>query len=470
MKDHNIVTLTDSYKFTHAPQYLDGTQAVYSYFEARKGARFDKTVFFGLQYILKEYFEGQVVTREKIDKAVTLSKSHFMNDTIFNQDMWEHILKEHGGRLPVRVRAVPEGMPIPVNNVMMTVENTDPKCFALTNHLETLLTHVWYPSTVASLSRHAKELMKGYLESTSTQMDSLKFQLHDFGMRGAAMMEAAGIGGAGHLVNFFGTDTVVAMETAMEYYDAQLETLAFSIPASEHSVMTSGGPGGEAEIVERLLKTYPVGLVSIVADSYDINNFVTELICKRFKQDILDRNHPDIPCKIIVRPDSLRHEGDTPHQQMCFIAERLWDAFGGTTNDLGYKVLDPHIGMIWGDGIDVDGIVKILTSLKAAGFSAENAVFGMGGGLLQKVNRDTQRFAFKCSAQQRHGLWYDVYKEPRDKSKKSKKGRLKLVKVDDVFYTVPDSDKREDVLETVFEDGEITKTISFDEVRKNAEL
>jgi nicotinamide phosphoribosyltransferase len=474
MRTKNIVTLSDSYKMSHYQQYPEGTEVVYSYFESRNGAKFDKTVFSGLQYFLKEYLEGVVVTQEMVDEAEALAAAHFMNPTIFNKQMWQHIVDNCGGKLPVRIKAVPEGTPVPTSNVLMTVENTDPKCFALTNHLETLLTQVWHSSTVASLSRQAKTIMLDYLRKTSDQNESVMFQLHDFGMRGVSSMESAGIGGMGHLINFFGTDTVNAMETARDYYNGDIANIAYSVPATEHSVMTAEGPEGEMNVVQRVLDAYPVGIVSIVADSYNIENFI-DTIGTRFKEQIMSRSHDEIPCKVVVRPDSLRYPGDTPHEQMVWIANQLYAKFGGTINKKGYKVLDPHIGMIWGDGIDLDGIKLILEKLEEAGFSTENAVFGMGGGLLQKINRDTQRFAFKSSAQKRNGQWFDVFKKPLDESKASKKGRLALVKdPSGNFETVLEKGvgmtRDTDLLETVFENGEVVKEYTFDELRENAKV
>lgn len=476
----NIITLTDGYKYTHHRQYPENTEVVYSYFEARKGAKYDETVFVGLQYLIKKYLVGKVVTREGIEKAAKLSEAYFMNPTIFNREMWEYILEKYDGKLPIKIKAVPEGTPVPIDNVLMTVENTDPKCFPLTNHLETLLTHVWHASTVATLSRECKEVMEEYLLETSDQMDSLKWQLHDFGMRGVSSMESAGIGGMGHLLNFFGTDTVIAMETAMEYYNANPATLAFSVPATEHSVMTSEGPEGEENVIRRVIEQNPVGIVSIVGDSYNIEHFTDYYIGKVFKELILARNHDTIPCKIVIRPDSVRSKDDTPSKQMVWIAKSLWKNFGGTVNSKGFKVLDPHVGMLWGDGIDCHGICEILKELKEAGYSTENVVFGMGGGLLQKVNRDTQRFAFKCSAQKREGKWIDIYKDPMDKSKASKKGRLRLVKNESGFGTYPETvidpntgevmDQEPDVLQTVFVNGELVKEYTFDELRENAKL
>lgn len=475
MKTKNIITLSDSYKMGHWQQYPPNTEVVYSYFESRNGARFDETVFSGLQYFIKEYLEGVVVTQEDVDEAEKLAAAHFMNDQIFNKEMWQHIVDNHGGKLPIRIKAVAEGTPVPTSNVLMTVENTDPKCFALTNHLETLLTQVWHSSTVASLSRKAKTIMASYLDKTSDQKDSLMFQLHDFGMRGVSSMESAGIGGMGHLINFFGTDTVNAMETARDYYNGDISKIAYSVPATEHSVMTAEGPEGEERVVKRVLDAYPIGIVSIVADSFNIENFVNNFIGDKFKDQILARSHDEIPCKVVVRPDSLRFKGDTPHEQMVWIANALWAKIGGTINSKGYKVLDPHVGMIWGDGIDLHGIELILQAIEEAGFSTENVVFGMGGSLLQKINRDTQRFAFKSSAQKRNGEWYDVYKKPLDESKASKKGRLALIRdntgrFNTVLEHAAKMQRYDNHLVTVFENGNVMKEYSFEELRENVKL
>lgn len=463
----NIITLTDSYKFTHHKMYPADTTAVYSYFESRIGATFEDTVFFGLQYLIKEYLVGAVVTRDKIEAAAELSAQHFGREDVFNRPMWEYILHEFDGRLPVRIKAVPEGSPIPVNNVLMTIENLGGAiCAPLTNHLETLLTHVWAPSTIASLSRKCKEFMLEFLHRTSDNPDAaISFQLHDFGMRGVSSMESAGIGGAGHLINFLGTDTVIALETAINYYNADPGTLGFSIPATEHSVMTARGSNGEAEVVAQLLKEYPTGLLAMVSDSYNIEHFIDNIIGKQFKEQIINRRG-----KVIVRPDSLRFDRDTPEEQMVWILECLWKNFGGTINSKGCRVLHPNIGAIWGDGINAEGIRKILVSVELAGFSTENVAFGMGGGLLQKINRDTQRFAFKCSAQERSGEWIDIAKKPLDFSKASKPGRLKLIKDGGDYKTVSIDQDGRDILVTVFETGELVKEYSFDEVRKNAKI
>jgi nicotinamide phosphoribosyltransferase len=461
----NICLTTDSYKLNHWNQYPAGTEKVYSYFECRKGAKFAETPFFGLQYIIKNHLEGVVVTREKIENAAKLCKAHFGDEKYFNREGWEYILNNYGGKLPVVIKAVEEGTVVPINNVLMTIENTDNKCFWLTNFLETILSQVWYPITVASLSREVKVTLNEYFTLTSDG-GLLNFGLHDFGFRGASSWESAGIGGAAHLINFLGTDTVVAMEVAVNYYNADLNGLAFSVAATEHSVMTALGKNGEEQVVENLLNEYPTGILSVVSDSYDIYNFVSNIVGTKFKDRILDRDGV-----FVVRPDSITPTHPTPEEEMVWIMENLWANIGGTINSKGYKVINPKVRVLWGDGIDIDGIKKILYAVTKAGFATENiACFGMGGGLLQKVNRDTQRCAFKCSAQYRDGQWYDIQKNPKDVSKASKKGKLKLIKVDGEFETVGENDPGEDYLKVVFYDGVLLNEVDFATIRKNAAL
>jgi nicotinamide phosphoribosyltransferase len=461
----NICLTTDSYKLNHWNQYPAGTEKVYSYFECRKGAKFAKTPFFGLQYIIKNHLEGVVVTREKIENAAKLCKAHFGDEKYFNREGWEYILNNYGGKLPVVIKSVEEGTVVPINNVLMTIENTDNKCFWLTNFLETILSQVWYSTTVAALSREVKVNIKEYFDLTSDG-GLLNFGLHDFGFRGASSWESAGIGGAAHLINFLGTDTVVAMEVAVNYYNADLNGLAFSVAATEHSVMTALGKNGEEQVVENLLNEYPTGILSVVSDSYDIYNFVSNIVGTKFKDRILDRDGV-----FVVRPDSITPTHPTPEEEMVWIMENLWANIGGTINSKGYKVINPKVRVLWGDGIDIDGIKKILYAVTKAGFATENiACFGMGGGLLQKVNRDTQRCAFKCSAQYRDGQWYDIQKNPKDVSKASKKGKLKLIKVDGEFETVGENDPGEDYLKVVFYDGVLLNEVDFATIRKNAAL
>lgn len=461
----NLILLTDSYKLNHFSMYPEGTENVYSYFESRNGAKYPYTVFFGLQIYLKKYLEGVVVTQGDVDEADAFSKEHFMMNN-FNRPMWEHIVKVHGGRLPIRIKAAPEGLPVPVSNVLFTVEATDDKCAALVSPLETILTHIWQGSNVATISHDLRNYIEKAFEKSvdGDLMWLLDFMLHDFGFRGVSSIESAGLGGAGHLINFKGTDTIVAITYAQRYYKAGMA--GYSVPASEHSVMCSMGESGEVDMVRHLIKKYPAGILSVVSDSYNIEqaikNYGTVL-----KNEILNRDG-----KFVIRPDSPRWKGDKACDQILWIAKELDYYFGSTLNNKGYRVLNPKVGIIYGDGLSVEEIKESVDVLLKNGFSATTCVFGMGGGLLQKHNRDTQRNAFKCSAQKRDGNWVDNYKKPLDLTKASKKGRLKLVweGVDEnkTLITVGIEDRRPDVLQTVFENGVITKEWTWGEVIANS--
>lgn len=461
MNTHNILLLTDSYKVSHYKQYPPKTEIVFSYFESR-GGKYSETCFFGLQYFLKKYLEGPVVTQEKIDEADQLFQVHFGNKEMFNRTAWEYILKEYNGHLPVKIKAVPEGSVLPYRNVLMTIENTDPKCYWLTNYLETLLVQVWYPTTVATQSHFLKKLIGHYLEETGTPAD-LPFKLHDFGFRGVSSVESAGIGGAAHLVNFSGTDTLQALRIIQEYYNTN-EVFGFSVPASEHSTMTSWTKGQETAAYKNMLDQYPTGTVSVVSDSYDIFNAAKEIWGKELKDHVLERDGT-----LVIRPDS----GDIL-TVILRLLNILDEAFGSTTNAKGYKLLHPKVRILQGDGMDAAAIEQLLKDIIAKGWSADNLVFGMGGGLLQKINRDTLKFAFKCSWAQIDGKGREVYKDPiTDPGKKSKRGRLKLIKTTNGNYqTVEERTVREnkeglDLLETVFENGKIVKEWQFEEVRAN---
>lgn len=460
----NLILATDSYKLGHWNQYPKNTEAVYSYLEAREGAEYPYTVFFGLQYIIKKFLVEQAVRDRDLVEAEKLARVH-MGSSIFNYKGWSHLITEHDGRLPLKIKAVPEGTPVPNSNVLMTVENTCPECFWLTNAIESMLTHVWYPSTVATRSHHTIGRISSWLQRTAESQDGLPFMLHDFGYRGASSHESAMIGGAAHLIRSRGTDTLSGMLLAQEYYKAKLDDLAFSVPATEHSVMTSLGKDGEFEVVDQLLDEYPGGILSVVADSYNIYDFVRMICTPHYKELIMERDGA-----FVVRPDSITEVHKTPEELVTWISNALWYAYGGERNAKGFRVLDSHVRILWGDGIDPEGIDKILHAACNAGYSAENYVFGMGGGLLQKVNRDTQRFAFKSSAQKRDGEWHDVFKVTPGKS--SKAGRLALV--DYVkparrgYITVRETETSGNLLQTVFENGELVKEYTFDEVRENA--
>ncbi len=449
----SILFLTDSYKITHWKQYPPGTEKVYSYFESR-GGKFDSTVFFGLQYFLKKYLEGQRIFQADIEEAQRFWRAHFGQD-LFNLKGWLHILDEHGGYLPLSIKAVPEGTVLPTRNVMLTVENTDPKVPWLTNILETLLVQVWYPMTVATLSREMKRLILEYLEKNGTP-ELIDFKLHDFGFRGVSSVDSAGIGGGAHLVNFKGTDTARGIRFAMKYYGADM--CGFSIPASEHSTITAWGREHEADAFENMLTQYPEGLVACVSDSFDIYK-ACDTWGTKFKEQILDRKGT-----LVVRPDS----GDPP-TVVVEVLRRLGEKFGHTVNKKGFKVLPDQVRVIQGDGCDYAMVRQILAVMDMMKWSADNVAFGMGGALLQKMDRDTQKCAFKCSAVTINGEERDVYKDPvTDHGKASKAGRLKLIRDGSTYRTVKSSEEGEDQLVEVFRDGKVLVNHSFEDIRARA--
>ena len=470
---NNICTMSDSYKATHWKQYPKGTTKVYSYLESR-GGKFNNTLFYGLQYFIKKYLAGQVVTEDKIQRAKKLWDAH-LGPGLFNESGWRHILTQHGGKLPIKIKAVPEGTAVPTSNVLVTVENTDDQVPWLTNYIETLLLQVWYPTTVGTLSREIKKVLIKYLQKTTSYTKEeikgiVNFMLHDFGYRGVSSVESAGLGGSAHIINFMGTDTVAAIEMAQEFYNTN-NILAFSIPASEHSTITSWGEPNEVKAMENMLDQYPTGLVACVSDSFDIIKACGMYWGGVLRTKILQRDG-----RLVVRPDS----GD-PVQTLKQVFNILWNRFGGTTNEKGFKVLDPHIRVIQGDGVNYESIIEILDMMVAEGYSVENIAFGMGGALLQKVDRDTQKFAFKCSSIIINGEEADVQKNPIEidekgnrvqSFKKSKAGRLKLMKdTEGNFYTQEHShDEEGDCLITVFLNGDILKEWTFEEIRERAEL
>jgi len=344
----------------------------------------------------------------------------------------------------------------------------------LTNYLESLLLQVWYPITVGTLSREVKKVLVDYLVKTSDHDENgirgiVSFMLHDFGFRGASSVESAGIGASAHLINFRGTDTVEGILLAQEYYNT-LDMLAFSIPASEHSTITSWSEPLEVKAFENMLDQFPTGLVACVSDSFDIIRACRDHWGTTLRDKILNRDG-----RLVIRPDS----GD-PVQTLKQIFHILWDKFGGTVNKKGFKVIDPHVRVIQGDGVNYDSIIEILDMMVEEGFAAENIAFGMGGALLQKVDRDTQKFAIKCSSIVINGEEVEVQKNPieinekgeRVKSfKKSKAGRLKLINNNGSFETIQHcQDFSGDILVPIFENGHILKEWTFEEVRDRAEV
>lgn len=465
---NNLLLNTDSYKASHWLQYPPGTDATFFYVESRGGLH-DRTVFFGLQAILKEYLSTPI-THADVDEARDVFAAH---GEPFNEAGWRYIVDHHGGKLPLRIRAVPEGSVVPTHQALVTLESTDPQAYWVPSYIETLLLRLWYPVTVATISWHAKQTIRHFLERTSDDpAGQLPFKLHDFGARGVSSAESAALGGAAHLVNFMGTDTVSGLLAARAYYHEPMA--GFSIPAAEHSTITSWGREREIDAYRNMLKQFakPGALVAVVSDSYDIYHAIREHWGKTLRDEVIQSG-----ATLVVRPDS----GDpveVVHQ--CLLL--LDDAFGHTVNGKGYKVLN-HVRVIQGDGIDPDSIRAILERVTSAGYATDNLAFGMGGGLLQKLNRDTQKFALKCSAARVNGRWIDVYKDPvTDKGKMSKRGRMTLLQHREygTYQTVPvppEADSLADVVKPmgyddamviVWENGELVRDCTFADVRARA--
>lgn len=460
----NLIIATDSYKASQFLQYPKDTAVISSYVEAR-GGKYRESVFFGLQAFIREYLMDPI-TMEDIAFAEEIITAH---GEPFNREGWEYIVRQHDGKLPLRIQALPEGTVTPTGTAQVQVMNTDPKCFWLTSYIETaLLRAIWYPSTVATVSREMKKVIAKALHETSDipVADQLYFKLHDFGQRGATSQEAAMLGGMGHLINFMGTDTMEALVGARHYYGATMA--GFSIPASEHSTITSWGKDNEIDAFENMIEQFggEGKIYACVSDSYDI-------------YDAVENKWPSLNDKIqkkggtlVVRPDS----GD-PLTVPIEVVGKLMDNFGYTVNSKGFKVLPGHVRAIQGDGIDGESLPQIVQNMMAAGYSLDNLAFGMGGGLLQKVDRDTLKYAMKASARQdTSGKWHDVFKDPIHGGKKSKAGRLGVIhEPRGLWRTMPERFALErgahnNQLQDVFVNGELVRIEKWEDIKARAEV
>lgn len=451
----NLILDTDSYKFSHYKQYPPNTTFNYSYFESR-GGDYSHTVFFGLQYYLKEYL-SKPITEDDVYEAKLLAEAH---GTPFNLKGWSRVITKHGGFLPIKIQAVPEGSVVPVKNVLMTIENTDPELAWITSYVETMLARVWYPITVATRSWACRRIIKKYLDMTCDKPeDEIDFKLHDFGSRGSTSQEAAAIGGAAHLLSFLGTDTVVALKFLQDYYGAEGAS-GFSIPAAEHSTMSAWGRDGEIDAYRNMIKQYGDGpIMAVVSDTWNIFEAAENIWGGELKAEVLNMN-----AMLVIRPDS----GD-PVDVPVKLVKILDKKFGSQLNTKGYKVLD-NVRVIQGDGMDQEQIRAVYKALEAEGYSAENLAVGMGAGLLQNLNRDTCSFAYKTSYMIIDGKGVDIYKDPiTDPGKKSKRGRLALVYLQGEYKTVSGTNVYGDILETVWQDGELLVDQKLEDVRMRAQ-
>ena len=466
---NNLLLNTDSYKASHWLQYPPGTDATFFYVESR-GGLYDRTLLYGLQAILKEYLAKRI-THADVDEARDVFAAH---GEPFNEAGWRYIIDRHGGDVPIRIRAVPEGTVVPTHQALVTIESTDPDAYWVPSYLETMLLRLWYPVTVATLSWHVRQTIRQFLELTSDDPSGqLPFKLHDFGARGVSSAESAALGGSAHLVNFLGTDNVSGLLAARAYYHEPMA--GFSIPAAEHSTITSWGREHEVEAYRNMLRQFakPGSVVAVVSDSYDIYHAIREHWGRTLKDEVIKSG-----ATLVVRPDS-GDPVDVVHQCLVLLDE----AFGHTANGKGYKVLN-HVRVIQGDGVNPNSIRAILERASSAGYATDNLAFGMGGALLQQLNRDTQKFALKCSAARIDGRWIDVYKDPvTDKGKQSKRGRMTLLRHRELgtFQTVPVPPEAEsladmvkppeydDAMVTVWENGHLVRDWTFAEVRSRAD-
>ena len=485
----NPLTAIDFYKADHRRQYPEGTTEVYANFTPRAShlanvldEHFDnQVVFFGLQYFIKDFLqEAWVENFFNKPKEEVLKAYQRRMDTALGAGAIDiaHIGGLHDlGYLPIKIKAIPEGQRCPIGVPCMTIVNTKPEFFWLTNYLESVISaYLWKPITSATTAFEYKKLLKQYAEQTGTDEGFVQFQAHDFSFRGMSGLEDAALSGAGHLTSFCGTDTVAAIDFAEDYYGANADTemVGGSVPATEHSVMCMGMQDGELGTFQRLInEIYPTGVVSIVSDTWDFWKVITEYTVE-LKDQILAREG-----KVVIRPDSgdpvkiVAGDPDAAEGSPEYkgAIECLWEVFGGEVTSTGHKLLDPHIGLIYGDSITLERADQILSRLKAKGFASGNVVFGVGSYTYQYVTRDTFGFAMKATSGVVNGQRRDIFKDPKTDSgtKKSAKGLLR-VENEQGRYVLYDQQTVEQetqgALEVVYQDGTLTKEYHLEEIRK----
>ncbi len=484
----NPLTAIDFYKADHRRQYPEGTTQVYSNFTPRTArlsgmthASYDnKIVFFGLQYFIIDFlintWQAQFFNQPK---ATVVQRYKRRMDAALGANAIDtaHIAALHDlGYLPLQIKALPEGTRVPIGVPVLTVVNTHPDFFWLTNYIETVLScYLWKSCTSASLAFEYNRLLTAYADKTGSPRDFVRFQAHDFSFRGMSGLHDAALTGAGHLTSFMGTDTVPAIDLVEDYYNINADTalVGCSVPATEHSVMCMGLPEGELATFKRLItQLYPSGFVSIVSDTWDFWRVVTDYT-RTLKDDILARDG-----KVVLRPDSgdpvhiIAGDADAPvgSAQHKGAVECLWDIFGGTHTPEGYKLLDSHIGLIYGDSITLPRAEAILRTLAAKGFASANIVFGVGSFTYQHVTRDSFGFAMKATSGIVNGQRRDICKDPKTDSgtKKSAKGLLRVAQQGDtlvVYDQQTPAQEAQGLLEVVFLDGQLTKTTTLADIR-----
>lgn len=489
--DINPMCLIDGYKADHRRQYPIGTEFVYSNFTPRQ-SRIDgvnKVVFFGLQYFIKEYLIDRWNTgffNKPKAEVINEYKRRMDNYLGKNSIPCEHIAELHDlGYLPIQIKALKEGTLCPIGVPVLTIVNTIPKFFWLTNYFETLISNIlWKPITSATTAFEYRKRFEEYAEKTGYDKDFIKWQGHDFSFRGMSGNEDALMSGAGHLLSFTGTDTIPAIDFLEHYYNANsdLELIGGSVAATEHSVMSLGSEDSEINTFRRLItELYPNGIVSVVSDTLDFWKVMTEYL-PQLKNEILERNG-----RVVIRPDSGEpvdiicgtYSGSdyrkldnrnkwTAEEKGAY--EILWDIFGGTINEKGYKTLNPKVGLIYGDSITLDRQKKILEKLQAKGFSASNLVLGIGSFTYEYVTRDTFGFAMKATWGKVNGISKNIFKNPKTDSgfKKSAKGLLCVIEENDTLKLIDQvTPKLEDsgLLNLIFTNGNLIKEYNLQDIR-----
>lgn len=489
----NPLHATDAYKLDHRRQYPEGTTLVYSNWTPR-GSRIpeiNEVVFFGLQYFIKKYlieeFDRNFFSQRK-EEVVSNYARRVMGVLGENQVGTDHIEALHDlGYLPIEIKAIDEGLSVPMRVPMFTIKNTLPEFFWLTNYFETLISLVvWMPCTSATIAKQYRGILNKYADLTGSDKDFVPFQGHDFSMRGMAGLEAAQMSAAGHLLSFVGSDTICATDFLEEYYgaDCEKEMVGVSVAATEHSVMCMGGQENEKETIKRLItEIYPKGIVSIVSDSWDFWKTATQYV-RSLKTEIMARDG-----KVVLRPDS----GD-PADIICGKSDKewgiadipdvierakqngliytLWEIFGGTETDKGFKVLDSHIGAIYGDSITTERAEDICKRLMHKGFASSNIVLGIGSYTYQYNTRDTFGFAMKATYGEINGEGREIFKDPvtDDGLKKSAKGLLYVqqnpVGTPEMLDQVDWKTEQTGMLETVYKDGKLIKETTLSEIRE----
>lgn len=474
----------DFYKVDHRRQYPKGTSLIYSNFTSRE-SRIESVqshIVFGVQYFIKEYLIKQWnESFFKVDKELAIKRYKRIIDASLGKDTvpMDHLEDLHDlGHLPLCIKSLPEGSLCPLRVPCITLYNTVPRFYWITNFIETILSNVlWGAMTSATIAYEYKKILNKWAKETEGILEFVQWQGHDFSMRGMMGLEAAVISGSAHLLSFTGTDTIPAIDFLERYYnaDCEKELIGGSVPATEHSVMCTGGKETELQTYVRLLtEVYPSGIVSIVSDTWDFWRVLTETL-PLLKSIIISRDG-----KLVIRPDSgnpvLIICGDpdakvgSPEYKGAL--QILFETFGGHSTENGYRHLDKHIGLIYGDSITLDRCQEICKRLAEKGFSSTNVVFGIGSYTYQYVTRDTLGFAMKSTYSEINEIPQIIFKDPKTDNgiKKSAKGLLRVNEDFTLSENVSWAEERGGLLDIVFENGLLINETSLSEIRKRMEL